>query len=139
MGRTDRVTKGTIVALIQYTLQIGFQVLLSPLLLKVAGQEVLGAYAVLTQVIGYLALLNLSSILSLTRYLSFSYGIDDDGIQYQKVLSMGHTVLVFTNILFAILTAIFSLFSNKLFHFSENIASQFTLAFTMRWLYVSTT
>ena len=51
--RTNKAIKGTITSLGSFVVLLVLQVVLPPVVLKIAGQEVLGAYAIVMQVIGY--------------------------------------------------------------------------------------
>src|SRR5258708_6133519 len=68
-GRNRRAAKGVITSILEYGLRIGLQALLAPLVLRMSGQEVFGAYAVLMQALGYLALMDLGFSLAFTRFL----------------------------------------------------------------------
>ena len=56
--RTAKVIKGSISGIAQNALSILFQLLVTPMILFYAGQESLGAYAIIMQIIGYCILLD---------------------------------------------------------------------------------
>jgi len=101
MSRTKRAAAGTLTSLLQFVVQIGLQLLLTPLVLRWAGQDTLGAYAIIIQVIGYIGLLDLGFSVAFSRFLAQSTG-DPDSRHFSQVLSTGQTFLLGTNVLFAI-------------------------------------
>jgi len=119
MSRTSRVVAGTVTGWVQFFLNLCLQLTIIPLLLKVAGQETLGAYAILIQVLGYIALVDLGLSATTMRFLSQAYGYDDNGERFRNVLSIARTCLLVTNIAFAILAVLFSVWLNDFVNLSE--------------------
>jgi O-antigen/teichoic acid export membrane protein len=124
MSRTDRAAKGFVTSILQYLAQIAVQLLLAPVVLKLAGREALGAFAAITQVLGFLSLVDIAHSWSLERFLGQAMGADDGGARFRHVFTTARTLLLISNVLFAILTVIFSLFVQKLFHLSPDIDHQ---------------
>lgn len=124
MSRSDRAAKGFIAALFQYASQIGVQVLLAPIVLKMAGRETLGAYAAIMQAVGLLSMINFSSSWVLDRYLAQASALDDNGVRFRNVFTTARTVLLGTNALFAVAVIIGSSFVGQLFHLTPGIATQ---------------
>ena len=122
--RTSRAINGTLTSFIQFSVRIILQAALSPLVLKVAGQETLGAYSILMQVIGYMALLDLGFGVALSRYLAQANGYDDNGKQFRDVFETGRTYFLFYNFLFALLVLILSYFIGRVFSFSHGVEIQ---------------
>jgi hypothetical protein len=58
-SRTSKAANGLATNLVSYAILALLQVLLAPIVLKIAGQEVLGAYSIVMQIIGYSLLLDL--------------------------------------------------------------------------------
>ena len=87
MSRTSRALKGTLTSFLQYGLQIVLQAALVPLVLHIAGRETLGAYAILMQAIGYLALADLGFSVATNRFLAQAYGHDDGGLRFRQGMS----------------------------------------------------
>lgn len=108
-SRTNKVIKGTVASALQYGVYIILQALLAPLVLKVAGQETLGAYAILMQIIGYGILLDLGFSVALSRYLSQTYGFHDQGKRFSEVFTIGRVFLLVTNLVFALFIFIVAL------------------------------
>jgi O-antigen/teichoic acid export membrane protein len=105
-NRTERAVKGTLVSFLQYGLQVLLQAFLAPLVLRMAGQETLGAYALLMQIIGYLAMIDMGFSVTMNRYLAHANGIDDNGRRFCEVLSTARTFLLGSNILFSALVLV---------------------------------
>jgi len=121
MSRTSKVFAGTVTGWVQFFLNLCLQVTIIPLLLKVSGQETLGAYAILIQVLGYLSLVDFGLAATTMRFLSQAYGYNDGGSRFRDVLSIARTCLLMTNIAFAILAFIFSIWLREIVTLSETV------------------
>jgi len=122
-SRTSRVVNGTLMTFVQYGLQIVLQASLAPLVLSMAGQEVLGAFSILTQLISWLALIDLGFGPALNRYLSQAFGTDNP--QYvAKVLSIARTFWLFSNFVFALLCILLSFYISDLLSLSNAISNE---------------
>ncbi|MGA8572956.1 MAG: oligosaccharide flippase family protein [Desulfobaccales bacterium] len=128
MGRKALATKGFLVNILQYFLQSALAILLAPLLLRVAGQETLGAYAALMQAVGYLILLDLGFTFALNRYLAYATGIDDGGTKFTNVLNTGRTFLLGVGILYALAAVALAFGIGPLLKLSPVINSQARVA-----------
>lgn len=100
-SRTNKAFKGTIASFLQYSIFIILQVMLAPLVLKIAGQEVLGAYSIIMQIIGYGVLLDLGFSVAISRYLSQTYGLQDQKNSFVEIFTIGRVFLLATNLVFA--------------------------------------
>jgi len=140
MSRTDKAAKGVLTSFLQYGCQIGLQVLLAPLVLAIAGQEILGAYALIMQAVAYLAMTDLGFSLAITRFLSQAFGREDNGQHFEVALTTSRTILLFTNILFAILLMFLAVWGEFLFSFSRDAALQarWGLALLAIWTVIRT-
>lgn len=124
MSRTSRAAKGFVTSVFQFTSQILVQVLLAPVVLKVAGRETLGAYAAIMQVVGFIALVDVVGSWSLERFLGQAVSLDDGGARFRGILTTARTVFLFCNVAFALLVVVFSLFIGHLLHLSPAVAAQ---------------
>jgi len=124
MSRSSRAAKGAITSTLQYGLQTLSQVIIAPLVLRFAGQETLGAYAIVMQVVAYLSFTDLGFSFALGRYLAQAFGYDDHGRQFYKVMTTGRTFLVGTGIARGVLVFLFSLWADKAFSLSAEVSSQ---------------
>jgi O-antigen/teichoic acid export membrane protein len=124
MSRTGRAAKGFLTALLQYFSQILVQILLAPLVLKMAGRETLGAYAAVMQMLALLALVDVAGSWSLDRFLAQASGLEDEGARFRAVFTTARTVLLITNSFFAVMTVTLSFFLARLLHLTPGIASE---------------
>lgn len=113
---------GILTNYLQYILNILLGIVLSPLVLKFAGQETMGAYAILLQVISYVSLIDLGVGLSASRFLSQSYalGLED----FVNTSNIYRSVAILQNTLMAVLFIILSVFIEQIFHFSHHLAGE---------------
>jgi len=121
MGRAKKAAKGLITGWIQYFLNLLMQVAFVPLILMYAGQETLGAYAIITQMLGYVSLVDFGLSITTLRFLSHAYGKDDDKKEFFQIMSLSRIVLLATNILFALATLGISFWLQELFRFSPDM------------------
>ena len=124
MSRSGRAAKGFLTSLLQYSSNIAVQALLAPVVLRVAGREALGAYAAVMQAVGFLGLVDIAGSWSLERFLAQSIGLDDGGARFRLIFTTAKTLLLITNVVFAMLVIVFSIFIAPLFHLSPGIAHQ---------------
>jgi len=75
--RTSRAIAGTVTSFLQYALLMVLQFLLAPVVLRVAGQEVLGAYSFLMQMIAWGALTDMGFGVAASRSLAQAHGLSD--------------------------------------------------------------
>ena len=136
IGRTNKAIKGTMMSFLQYGLQIILQALMAPLILKIAGRETLGAYAILMQVIGYGILLDLGFGVALGRYLAQAFGLDGNGGRFIETFNIGRTFYLFTNLIFGLLIIIFSFFVNKFLLVNDIILAQARLSCCLYGLWI---
>ena len=112
-SRTSKAAKGLSTSLLQYGILVVLQIILAPIVLKLAGQEVLGAYSIVMQIMGYGLLLDLGLSVAVGRYLAQSFSVDDKGFAFAKVFNIGRYFILATNLL----TALF------IFLIAENISN----------------
>src|SRR5271170_5930707 len=122
MSRSARAAKGFAASIVQYCTQILVQILLAPIVLKVAGRETLGAYAAIMQTLSFLALVDIAGSWSLERFLAQASGLNDNGQQFSNVFTTARTMLLVTYSAYATLVFIFSFFVGHLFHLSPAVA-----------------
>lgn len=124
----------------QYAIFIILQLILTPLILKIAGQEVLGAYSIIMQIVGYGILLDLGFSVALSRFLLQTYGLSDQGSRFSEVFTIGRVFLLITNLVFAVLIVLVALNIGDLIVASESILDQARLAlyFLAAWTIIRT-
>lgn len=89
-------------SLAQFGVLVILQILLTPIVLTMAGQEVLGAYTIVMQIIGYGLILDFGIGVAIGRYLAQSFGKSDIDKQFAKIFNVGRYFLFITNALVAI-------------------------------------
>jgi O-antigen/teichoic acid export membrane protein len=122
--RTSRAISGTLTSFVEFGLRLGLQAALAPLVLHVAGQETLGAYGALMQVIGYLALVDLGFGVALSRYLAQAFGRDDQKERFREIFTTGRTFYLTSNAIVALFAFILSIYVGKLFSLSGHVEVQ---------------
>lgn len=124
MSRTEKAAKGFVTGIFQYAVQILVQVFLAPVVLKFAGREALGAYGAITQVLLLFGLIDIVHSWSLERFLGQSAGLADGGTRFRNVFATARTLLLVTNVLFALLVVVFAHYVGALFSLSPAIAAE---------------
>ena len=138
--RTSRALKGSITGIIQSVLAILFQLILTPMILFYSGQEMLGGYAIIMQVIGYGILLDFGFSTAFTRYLCQAFNSHENKQRFSELLTAGRNVLFITNSLASLLLVIAALNIETIVRDSAAIQSQAQLAlgFMAIWLVART-
>ena len=106
--RTVKALKGATTSIIQYSVLVVMQVLLAPIVLKVAGQEVLGAYSIVMQIIGYGLLLDLGLSVAVGRYLSQSFNSGAKNSNFSEIFNIGRYFTIATNLIFSFILLMLS-------------------------------
>lgn len=138
--RTSRAIKGSITSVIQNILAILFQLFLTPMILIYSGQEMLGGYAIIMQVIGYGILLDFGFSTAFTRYLCQSFNLSEKNPRFSELLTIGRNILFITNFLASSLLVVAALNIEILIRDSETIQSQakFALYLMAIWMLLRT-
>ena len=122
MSRTERAGKGFAASIVQFCAQMLVQVLLAPIVLRVAGRETLGAYAAIMQALNFLYLFDVVGDWSLERFLAQATGLNDGGARFRTLFTTARSLYWIINSFFAIATLIFSVFLGRIFHLSPAVA-----------------
>jgi O-antigen/teichoic acid export membrane protein len=123
-SRAARAAAGTVTGAAQYLVQLVGMLILTPVILRFAGREVLGAYAAIAQAIGYLALLDFGFSVVTARYLAQAAGAEDDWRRFGHVLSLSRTAILLSNLLFALCCVPLALWAGPLFSLSAGVTEQ---------------
>lgn len=115
MSRKKRAVYGILTASISYLVLIIVQVILSPLILKKYGQETLGAYASIMQLIGYLTLLDAALNFTFNRFIAQAYGSVDKDFQVTRAFVASRTLTTAAGVLNASLVILVIPFVSLLF------------------------
>lgn len=124
MTRTVRAAKGFAASILQLFVQILVQVLLAPVVLKVAGRETLGAYSAVAQVLGFIALTDFLGSWVMERFLGQASALGDGGERFRTIFTTVRTVMLFCASAQALLIFIFSFFVAHLFHLSAHLGHE---------------
>lgn len=126
--RTSRAVAGTVTSFLQYGLLMVLQFALAPVVLRVAGQEVLGAYSFLMQVVSWAALTDLGFGVAISRNLAQAHGIDDMRKRFRDVFATGRTFYLGSNLVFSALVFTAALNINRLISMSPAVEGQAQLS-----------
>lgn len=119
--RTKKAVKGITTSLVQFGVLVILQAVLTPVILSIAGQEVLGAYSIVMQIIGYGLVLDFGLSVALSRYLSQSFGANDEGRKFTQTFNIGRYFIFVTNILLSIFILVLALKIDTLITSSHTI------------------
>jgi O-antigen/teichoic acid export membrane protein len=131
MSRTERAGKGVIANIFNYGGQIVIQLLLAPVILSLAGQEILGAYAIIIQIIGYLILLDMGFNFAFIRYLAYANGLDDNGRYFREVMNAGWACLTAVGVVYVIVTSLLAIHIGAIVKLSPHVEFQARTALLM--------
>lgn len=124
MSRSTNAAKGFATSLFQSVALILVQVLLAPVVLKMAGREALGAYAAIMQAVAMLTVIDIMGSWSLERFMGHAMGLEDGGERFRNVFTTARTAFFVENGVFAIGVVVVSFFVGPLFHLSPEIQSE---------------
>lgn len=138
--RTIKAVKGGITSLLQIGVLTILQIILAPAILKIAGQEVLGAYAIVMQIIGYGLILDFGLGVALSRYLSQSFSYSDNGAKFANIFNVGRYFILLTNGLLSIFIMVLAFNVNNLIAGSQAIIgdARTSLCFLSAWTIIKT-
>ena len=134
--RTSRAMAGTITSLLQYAFIMVLQFILAPVILRIAGKEVLGAYSFLLQIISWAALTDLGFGVAIQRNLSQAIGIDDKHQRFRSIFITGRTFYIASNLAFAGLILIISWKLNSFMPMSESVGKEARIALNLLAIWV---
>jgi O-antigen/teichoic acid export membrane protein len=140
MSRTKRALHGTVTSFAQVGLQMLLQLMLAPVVLHFAGQETLGAYAVIAQVLGYLALVEFGFSVALGRYLANAHGVDDGGRRFTNILTMARSYYLGTNLIYATLAGLLAIYIGPLLKLNPAVTAdaQWSIILLALWVVART-
>ena len=122
--RTNKAVKGIVTSLMQLGVLAILQMVLAPIVLKIAGQEVLGAYVIVMQIIGYGLILDFGLGVALSRSLSQSFGDSDKGSKFAKIFNLGRYFILATNALLSIFIMVLALNIDDLITGSHTVLAE---------------
>ena len=128
MSRTRRAASGSATAALRFGLHAALQIVLYPLLLAHAGQEMLGAYSMLVQAVGYLVVADLGFNLALARQLAHAHAGNARPGLFDDVLTTGRTFQLFSNGVFSVLALLLILALGPVLHLPPPLAREGSIA-----------
>jgi O-antigen/teichoic acid export membrane protein len=128
MSRKARAASGFLTGIVQFVVQTALQIVLAPVVLKVAGKETLGAYAAVMQFLSYLNMLDFGFGISLERFMAQASGLQDGGRRFRSIFTTARSAALVSNSIFAVLTLIYTAYVGRLFHLSAPVAHQAVIA-----------
>lgn len=139
-NRSVKAVKGILTGLIGYGIQLLMQIIMVPLILKVAGQEAMGAYSIVMQIIGYGILFDFGFSVSLNRHLAQAFGFEDNGKIFSETFNIGRTFLLFINIILGIIIFSSSFFIKYFISAGESMQyqMQYSLILLSLWIILRT-
>jgi O-antigen/teichoic acid export membrane protein len=108
-SRTKKAVLGTLTGVVHFMVLALMQVLLTPIILRMAGQETFGAYVIVMQIIGYGLLVDFGLSVAISRYLSQNFNANDGNSKFKSTFNLGRYFLLATNALFALTLLILSI------------------------------
>jgi len=139
-NRTVKAMNGAITGLFQHSISIITQIVIAPLILILAGQEALGSYAIVMQIVGYGVFVDFGISSAFTRYLCQARGNLSDNKFFITTLLTGRNMLYLTNFLFCILLLSISTNIDIFLSESSEIISQIQISILMMaiWVFIRT-
>ncbi len=139
-SRTSKAMLGIITSFLQYFFVIVLQFLLAPIILRVAGKEVMGAYSFLIQVLSWAALTDLGFGVALSRNMAQVSQQYPNRLNFQKIFTIGRTFYLGSNTLFALIILIISLKLNTFFPLTSILSNQAKIALYLLalWTFIRT-
>lgn len=138
--RVKQAIKGSVTGIIQNILAMLFQLIVAPMILVHTGQEALGGYAIIMQIIGYGMLLDFGFNVAFTRYLCQNFDSKSQTHRFYDIFSVGRTILLIINVMVFLALSIASIYVNLFIKGSEEIYAQSRLALLLMavWMIAKT-
>ena len=124
LSRTAKAFYGTITSFIQNGLSMFAQLIVTPIILIQAGQEVLGGYSIIMQIIGLGILLDFGFSTAFNRYLCQTFNLGDDNKSFNTTVSSGRLILFAFNLFIALFLIIFSFNVDFFINSTQEISNQ---------------
>ncbi|MDH5573368.1 MAG: MATE family efflux transporter, partial [Gammaproteobacteria bacterium] len=136
-NRTLKALKGLISSYIHYGITILLQIFLMPVVLKYAGQETLGVYTIIMQIIGYGILFDMGFSVALGRYLARTYGDSKNKNAFSEVFSIGRIFLFVSNIVISLFVILISIYFDEFIHIQSDVLFQSRYALVMLSIWIT--
>lgn len=127
-SRTRRVLAGTVAGVVQQVVTIAMQIALVPLIIDRAGAETVGAYAILSQLIGWGSITNLGLGVTAWRFMAEAHGLGDGGVRFATILRTTRFLYWMTNLAFAVFVLAAGMATSYLVTLTPDLAARLRLA-----------
>jgi len=136
----SRAIGGALTSILQYILFITLQVILTPMIIRIAGKEVLGAYSIIMQIMGYGILLDLGFSAAVIRFLSQNYSNDSVNYKFKEIFNIGRSIIFISNGLFSIILIYIGYNIKEIVKIDNNIYSQVQISIYLIafWIFIKT-
>lgn len=140
VSRSEKALKGAGVNIAQYAILVALQVFTTPLILNKLGEEALGGYAIIMQIVGYSLLLDFGFSVALGRFLSQAFGQVDLKAKFLEIANIGRLVLLLTNFASSVILIVASKWVSQFFTATEAtiLQMQYSLWLYAAWLTIRT-
>ncbi len=127
--RTDRAAAGFLTSLVQLSTLALLQLLLVPIVVHRAGQEALGAYAALSQILVMMSLMDLGFGVAGSRFLARAFGHEDGGVAFTHALNAARKFYVYMCLAYAVVAGFLATQAPRLLSLHGPLARQAQIAF----------
>jgi len=107
-GRTAKSIQGAYTSLFHLSVALLIQIFLAPFVLKMAGEDVFGAYVILMQMVNYTLIMDFGLGATLSRYLAQNF--ERDSSKFIGVFNSGRYLIILINVLMSILLLFMALY-----------------------------
>lgn len=136
MSRTKKAILGILSSYVQFFFLVLIQIILTPILLRNYGQETLGGYASITQLIGYLTILDGALSITFNRYFAQAFGKNDNNSSLIELFNTALFIYFCVGLLNSIVCLAAGIWSKALFDASEVVAKDMRIAFFLTAFFV---
>jgi len=126
VNRKKKIISGIATNYLQYILATLLAIVLSPVVLKYAGKETMGAYAILLQLIAYVGLVDMGFGYSTGRFVAQAYAKGKDS--FNSIIIFYRSIAIIQNLLMAVVFYVLSFVVIGFFNFSEEVGHNVVVA-----------
>jgi len=139
-GAGRRAASGALTGFFQSSLAMASQLLLAPVILSCSGQEVMGAYAILMQIVGYSLLLDFGFSVALTRFLAQATDSSAEASRFAGLFREGRRILWLINLLIGVFLLAFTFQVGHALKVQEPVLAQaqWALSILSLWMVLRT-
>ena len=137
---SKRAVNGAVTGLLQNGLAMLSQLVMTPVILATAGQETMGGYAILMQIVGYTLLLDLGFSVALQRFLAQATDPEVSGDRFAVLFKIGSFFLFIINTTMCLVLMATSFYLDRLLQADQTVLWQAQLALFIQaiWMVLRT-